>query len=69
MLKMKVDPEMSMKTKDHVTLCPRQKATFLPGCTPFYTKNTYFAQIVSSFDAIRALENEPVAPKYGNSSL
>jgi hypothetical protein len=38
MLKMKDDPEMFMKTKDPVTICPTQKMTFLPGCTPFYRK-------------------------------
>jgi hypothetical protein len=30
MLKMKVDPEMYMKTKDRTTLCPTQKTTFVP---------------------------------------
>jgi hypothetical protein len=42
MLNMKVDPEMYMKTKDQVTICPTQKATFLPGCTPFYAKAHVF---------------------------
>jgi hypothetical protein len=31
MLKMQVDPEMYMKTKDWMTICPTQKTTFLPG--------------------------------------
>jgi hypothetical protein len=44
MLKMKVDPEMYMKTKDHATICPTQKTTFLPGCTPFYTKSHVFCR-------------------------
>jgi hypothetical protein len=35
MLKMMIDPEMYMKTKDRTTKCPTQKATFLHGCTPF----------------------------------
>jgi hypothetical protein len=30
MLKMNVDPEMSMKTKDRTTICPTQKTTFVP---------------------------------------
>ena len=42
MLNMKSDPEMCMKTKDKMTVCPRQKATFLPGCTSFYTKAPVF---------------------------
>jgi hypothetical protein len=42
MLKMKVDPEMCMKTKDEATNCPTQKMTFLPGCTPFYTEMHVF---------------------------
>jgi len=44
MLKMKVDPEMYMKTKNHATTCPTQKTTFVPGCTPFYTKSHLFCR-------------------------
>jgi hypothetical protein len=44
MLKTEVDPEMYMKTKDHVTMCPTQKTTFLPSCTPFYTKTHVFCR-------------------------
>jgi len=44
MLKMKVDPEMYMKTKDRMTICPTQKTTFLPGCTPFYAKTHVFCR-------------------------
>ena len=61
MLKMKVDPEMCMKTKEQTTICPTQKTTFLPGCTPFYTERyAYFAETVGSFVTIRALGNEPL---------
>ena len=42
MLKMKGDPEMYMKTKDRTTFCPTQKATFVPGRTPFYTETQVF---------------------------
>src|SRR5208282_6148017 len=42
MSKMKIDPEMCMKTKDKITICPTQKATFLPGCTPLYTEKHVF---------------------------
>ena len=42
MLKMKVDPEMYMKTKGRVTICPTQKTTFVHSCTPFYTKRAVF---------------------------
>ncbi len=38
MLKMKVDPEMCMKTKDRTTFCLTQKTTFVPGRMLFYTK-------------------------------
>ncbi len=38
MLKMKEPPGMYMKTNDVTTICPTQKATFLPGCTPIYTE-------------------------------
>ena len=38
MLKMKVDPEMYMKTKERATICPTQKTIFLPGCTSIYTE-------------------------------
>jgi len=44
MLKMKIDPEMCMKTKDNATICPTQKTTFLPGCTPFYTETHVFCR-------------------------
>ena len=44
MLKVKVDPEMYMKTKDQVTIFPTQKTTFLPGCTPFYTEMQVFGR-------------------------
>jgi hypothetical protein len=63
MLKMKVDPEMCMKTKDDTTICPTQKTTFLPGCTPFYTENTYFSETVGVFVLIRAPENAKFASK------
>jgi hypothetical protein len=39
---MKVDPEMYMKTNDKTTICPTQKTTFLPGCTPFYIEMPVF---------------------------
>ena len=59
---------MSMKTKDPVTICPTQKMTFLPGCTPFYRKLQEFGTNRELLVAIRALGNEPVATKYRNSS-
>jgi hypothetical protein len=42
MLKMKEPPGMCMKTKDRMTICPTQKMTFLPGCTPFYRELQVF---------------------------
>jgi hypothetical protein len=44
MLNMKSDPEMCMKTKDRTTVCPRQKATFVPGCRVFHTKIREFGR-------------------------
>jgi hypothetical protein len=44
MLKMMIDPEMYMKTKDRTTKCPTQKATFLHSCTAFYTEDTRILQ-------------------------
>jgi hypothetical protein len=44
MLKMKVDPEMYMKTKERATICPTQKTTFLHSCTPFYTETHEFCR-------------------------
>ncbi len=38
MLKTQVDPEMSMKTKDKLTICPREKTTFVPGWRLFCRK-------------------------------
>jgi hypothetical protein len=49
MLKMKVDPEICMKTKDHATICPTQKTTFVPGCMPFYTETHVFCRNRSLF--------------------
>jgi len=43
MLKMKDDPEISMKTKDRTTIPPTQKLTFLHSCAPFYTKIHVFS--------------------------
>jgi ferredoxin len=44
MLKMRGDPEMCMKTKDCTTICPTQRATFVPGWTLFYTKIQAFCR-------------------------
>ena len=44
MLKMKGDPEMSMKTKDRTTICPTQKTTIVPGCTSSHTKIQIFCR-------------------------
>jgi hypothetical protein len=63
MLKTKVDPEMYMKTKGQMTICPTLKTTFLLGCRPFYTKIHDFAETIAFFSlfeaygTIRALRN------------
>jgi hypothetical protein len=44
MLKMKIDPEMCMKTKGQTTIFPTQKTTFLHSCTAVYAKDTPLLQ-------------------------
>ncbi len=69
MLKMKIDPEMSMKTKDRGTICPTQKMTFLPGCTLFYIKIHEFLHTLSIFATIRALRTKPRGSECENSKV
>jgi hypothetical protein len=56
-------PEMCMKTKDKATHCPTQKATFPPGCMPFYTAIQEFCSNCRLLGALRTLGNESFASK------
>jgi hypothetical protein len=57
---------MCMKTKDRMTICPRKRWHFCIIARHFTQNYRFLAQIVSSFVAIRALENEPATPNRRN---
>src|SRR5208282_5504865 len=57
---------MCMKTNKKMTICPREKATFLHNGTAFRTPKHVFCLNRRLFFTVGALGNEPHASKCGN---